>query len=266
MPGSHHHNKLAWDRLAKSKHPLALPANARDFSDPLGRMDSIGWLGGNVRDKKLLCLAAGGGKHSVLYATAGAQVTVVDISPAMLELDKQQATKHNLHIAIVETSMDDLSMLAMDTFDIVVQPVSTCYVPDISAVYQEVARVLHTNGVYISVHKQPTSLQADIDKTAQGYCIKQPYYLESPLPPARSGTELREQGTHEYLHRWEQLVGAMCRAGFVIEDLVEPRHSKNEKNTEQFRHRAEYIAPYVGIKARLQNPGSNNTETIWTPN
>jgi hypothetical protein len=38
-------------------------------------------------------LAAGGGRQSAIYATAGADVTVVDISPAMLELDRQVACR-----------------------------------------------------------------------------------------------------------------------------------------------------------------------------
>ncbi len=37
--------------------------------------------------------------------------------------------------------MDDLSALPAAGFDIVIQPVSTCYVPDVLAVYREVARV-----------------------------------------------------------------------------------------------------------------------------
>ena len=33
-----------------------------------------------------LCLASGGGWQSILYACAGANVTVVDLSPAMLRM------------------------------------------------------------------------------------------------------------------------------------------------------------------------------------
>ena len=45
----------------------------KDFEDPLATVDGLGWLGGDIRGKALLCLAAGGGRQSVLYAAAGAK-------------------------------------------------------------------------------------------------------------------------------------------------------------------------------------------------
>ena len=64
----------------------------------------------------------------------------------MLALDEQAAGTHSFAIKVVEASMDDLSMLPAASFEIVIQPVSTCYVPDILKVYREVARVLVTGG------------------------------------------------------------------------------------------------------------------------
>ena len=43
-----------------------------------------------------------------------------------------------------------------------------------------------------------------------------------------SHLEVREEGTIEFVHRWEQLLGEMCRAGLVIEDLFEPFHAERE--------------------------------------
>jgi hypothetical protein len=54
-------------------------------------------------------------------------------------------------------------------------------------------------------------------------------------------------GTIEYLHRWEQIVGGMCRAGFVIEDLVEPMHADDTAEPGAFGHRSRYVPPYVLI-------------------
>ena len=226
------------------------PARDEEFSAPLAVLDSRGWLGGSVAGRTVLCLAAGGGRQGPLFAAAGARVTVVDLSGAMLALDRQVAAERRLVLETVEASMDDLSMLAVGVFDIVYQPVSTCYVPDVARVYREVARITAPGGIYISQHKQPASLQATLEPGLHGrYQVSEPYYREGALPAAGQ-SRVREVGTHEFLHRWQQLVGELCRAGFVIDDLVEPFHADAAAEPGTFAHRACYVPPYVRIKAR----------------
>src|SRR5438093_8838206 len=169
------HNRRAWDDMAAKGQRFTRAAADDDFANPLGTVDQIGWLGGDIRGKRLLCLAAGGGKHGPLYAAAGAIVTVVDISPAQLELDRNVAAERRLELKTVAASMDDLAMFAAGEFDIVIQPVSTCYVPSIEPVYREIARVTRNGGLYISQHKSPTSLQADTQSTSRGYELVEPY-------------------------------------------------------------------------------------------
>jgi SAM-dependent methyltransferase len=247
---AHWHNKAAWDRLAKQQNRLAKPAREIDFADPLASVDGPGWLGGNISGKRVLCLAAGGGRQGPIYAAAGAIVTVVDISPVMLELDQAMAKKKSLNIKTVEASMDDLSMLGDETFDIVIHPVSTCYVPDVAAVYAQVARVLVAGGIYISQHKQPTSLQTSLDVDGGSYRLQQSYFRSAPLPAATRPNLVREDGTLEYIHRWESLLGSMCKAGLFIEALTEPLHAKPDSAVNSFEHRSQFVAPYVRIKAR----------------
>jgi len=260
---AHEHNRRAWDQRVRDGKRFTLPASDDRFRNPLSIVDGIGWLGGSVRGQRVLCLAAGGGNHAALYAAAGATVTVVDISAAMLELDRQVAAERELSIRTVETSMDDLSMFRPGEFDVVIHLVSTCYVPRIQPVYLAVASVLRTGGVYISQHKQPTSLQASCNFGPNGYGIEEPYYRLDPLPEV-VGSLHREEGTLEYLHRWEELLGGMCRAGFVIEDLLEPDHGESTAPAGSFGHRSHFVPAYVRIKARRL--GSGTTERrIWTP-
>ena len=215
----------------------------------------------------MLCLAAGGGKHGPLLAAAGAEVTVVDLSPAMLEQDRRVASARGLAVRAVEASMDDLSMLPAGAFDIVLQPVSTCYVPDVVAVYREVARVTLPGGLYISQHKQPASSQAEVLPTPHGgYRILEPYYRNGPLPGAPDGWLHREAGTAEFLHRWCELLGGLCRTGFVIEDLVEPKHADPQAKPGTFAHRCCYLPPFVTVKARRVSGGPPlENPRLWTP-
>lgn len=244
----HEHNRRAWDAMVRQKQRFARPARDEDFATTIKELDPRGWLG-DVRGKSCLCLAAGGGRQGPIYAAAGAHVTVVDISAAQLELDREVAAERKLDLRTVHTSMDNLSMLRAGEFDLVVQPVSTCYVADVAKTYVEVARVIRPGGVYVSQHKQPVSLQADTETTQRGYEITEPYYRDGPLPPV-TGSLHREEGTLEFLHRWEELIGYMCRAGFVIEDLSEPVHAKRDAAKDSFGHRSQFVPPYVRIKAR----------------
>ena len=266
IDSTHEHNRRRWDAMAASGQRFAQPAPDEQFANPLKTVDGLGWLGGDIRGRWLLCLASGGGRQSALYAAAGAVVTVVDISPEMLKIDRQVAAARGLNVRTVEASMDDLSTLAAGEFHIVIQPVSTCYVPDVLAVYRQVARVTAVGGLYISQHKQPASLQADVQVSQAGYELREPYYRRGPLPPVE-GSPHRERGTLEYLHRWEELVGGMCRAGFVVEDLVEPLHADQEASPGSFAHRSRYVAPYVRMKARrvADAPGTADRAKLWTP-
>lgn len=247
-------NRRCYDAMASANAPLCRPATDAELAQPLQTLDPLGWLGGSVRGKRLLCLAAGGGRQSALYAAAGAEVTVVDLSPAMLELDRQVARKRQLAMRLVQASMDRLDGLADRSFDIVVHPVSTCYLPDCSAVFREVARVLDAAGVYVSQHKAPLSLQVSHRRdSASHYQILHTYYRNSPIPPedevTRVGRRVREAGAIEYLHRLEQLIGGICRAGMVIEDFVEPLHADEHAAPGSFGDRARFVAPYLRIKA-----------------
>jgi SAM-dependent methyltransferase len=250
MSSIHRHNQKIWDEKARNHSVFATPATAEDLKNPLERVDQCGWLGGSVKGKKILCLAAGGGRHSVLFAAAGAEVTVVDISGKMLELDRKVALETGLKFEIIQASMDRLTMIGPDRFDIVVQPVSTCYVPEIGLVYLEVARVLKMDGLYISQHKQPASLQSFLDPGGNGYVLSEPYFRKAPLPPVQKPSLLRERGAVEFLHRWDQLLGELCKSGFVIENIAEPRHGRDDAAPGSFEHRCFYLPPYIKIKAR----------------
>lgn len=259
-----HQNRAAWDRLADGSQ-FARVATDDECRQPLRTLDTRGWLPASVQGLDVLCLASGGGWQSILYASAGANVTVVDLSAGMLRLDEREAARRNLTVRTIQTSMDNLSMLRDESFDIVHQPVSTCYVPDVAAVYREISRILRDGGLYISQHKQPTSLQLIGRDPRDRYVVGVEYYAQGPLP--RSGDDsYREPGAVEYLHRWEQLVGELCRSGFVLEDFREPCRADYDAAPGHYGHRGRYVAPYVRLKARrVRGMETHMHKAIWTP-
>ncbi|MDH3584542.1 MAG: class I SAM-dependent methyltransferase, partial [Phycisphaerae bacterium] len=81
------------------------------------------------------------------------------------------------------------------------------------------------------------------------YELVEPYYRSEPLPKV-TGSIHRESETVEFLHRWDQLVGQLCRCGFVVEDLTEPYHGDVTARPGSFEDRSLFVPPYVRIKAR----------------
>lgn len=267
MSGSFEANRTAWNKMAETGSVFARVATDEECLKPLATLDSRGWLPPSVKDLDVLCLASGGGWQSILYGLAGARVTVVDLSPSMLKLDIREAARRGVHVTTLEGSMTDLSPLRDESFDIVHQPVSTCYVPDITQVYREVARVLRTGGLYISQHKQPTSLQVSGRDERDRYLIGVRYYHEGALP-AVEDRSYREDGAVEYLHRWNELAGGLCRAGFVIEDIREPFRGDERAQPGDYRHRGLYVPPYIRFKARRVERKIELPTTVpllWTP-
>jgi SAM-dependent methyltransferase len=244
------HNRMVWNRMARESHPLTRPAKDEELESPLAIVDRVGWLAGGIQGWKVLCLAAGGGRHGPLYAAAGADVIVVDLSSEMLALDHEMARQKRLAIRTVETSMDDLSMFSDQQFDLVIHPVSTCYMPSLQGLFDEIARVLRSGGLYISQHKQPMNLQASLETYTGQYVVEHSYHDPKPVSSARQPSLLREPGTREFVHSWSAILGGICRSGMVIEDVVEPEHSNPSSLPGTFGHRCSYIPPYVRLKAR----------------
>jgi len=68
-------------------------------------------LYGDIKGKKVLCLASGGGQQSAVFSLLGAEVTVADISQGQLNGDIKAARHYGYEIQTVQCSMTDLSVL-----------------------------------------------------------------------------------------------------------------------------------------------------------
>ncbi len=248
-------NRGVWDTMSSDLRFVRtedFPADRQQAFDALdpwikAEFDSIQ----KPKPLEVLCLAAGGGTHGPLLALAGAAVTVVDFSAKQLEIDKGIAVQLGLALRTFQASMDDLSFLAAQSFDVVVQPVSMCYIHDVARVYQEVARVTRPHGLYIAQHKQPAALQAGLHwEEGIGYAIETPAEDGQVAPEVYNQTAFREKGTTEYIHSFNSLLGGLCQSGFVIEDFMEPPRGDAwaVKNTPG--HRSRFLPPYMKVKAR----------------
>jgi len=207
-----------------------------------------------LSNRDLLCLASGGGRHAPLFAAAGARVTVVDLSDRQLDHDRHASASMGIPIRTLVQSIDQLQPLSSSAFDVVVQPVSSCYLPNLQHMFAEIARVLRPGGLYVSQHKQPGALQAEQLEINDlpSFLISLPLIdgLRLPDTPKDAGANIREPGTTEYLHSFGAILGGICNAGFVIEDVTEPPRGDAFAPINSLAYRATFLAPYLKIKAR----------------
>ncbi|MFM8890107.1 MAG: hypothetical protein ACKOTB_00535, partial [Planctomycetia bacterium] len=75
-----------------------------------------------------------------------------------------------------------------------------------------------------------------------------------PLPPAPP-SRLREAGTQEFIHSLTAILGGICGAGFLVEDVFEPDHREPAAQPGSFAHRAAFVPPYLRVLARRTTGG-----------
>jgi len=180
-----------------------------------------------IKGEKVLCLASGGGQQSAMFSLLGADVTVVDITQGQLDADIKAANHYGYTVKTVLCSMTDLSVFEDEYFDIVHQPISICFVPDVALVYKEVFRVLKTGGKYhvdhINPATHPESYDNDIDGwDGVGFRISSPY-VGGPLRIDENGNENMVSGEvdGEFRHLFIDIFCKLTEAGFQIKYIWE---------------------------------------------
>ncbi len=98
---------------------------------------------------RVLDLCCGTGRHSLVAAQSGAQVTVADIAPHNVELARLRATRAGLQVAGTVTDAESLPW-PDSSFDVVTCAGSLSYV-DLEKFLAELRRVLRPGGAFVFV-------------------------------------------------------------------------------------------------------------------
>jgi SAM-dependent methyltransferase len=178
----------------------------------------------SLQGADVLCLASGGGQQGPVLAAAGATVTVLDNSPAQLQQDRNVAERESLTLRTVEGDAADLSMFENDSFDLIFNPVSTVFMPDVRAVWRECARVLRQGGILMTGFMNPVHYIFDLYKADEGILEVAnaiPYADLNDLPQDLLDEHMKRGLPLEFGHSLTDLLGGQCDAGFVITDMYE---------------------------------------------
>jgi SAM-dependent methyltransferase len=104
---------------------------------------------GDVRGKRLLDIGAGLGESSVYFALQGAQVTMTDISPGMVQTGRELARRYGVEVAGIVSGAEDLAVAA-ESFDYVYIANTIHHVRDRDALFQKIHRALKPGGSFFS--------------------------------------------------------------------------------------------------------------------
>ena len=182
------HNRAAWDREVDTDNEWTRPvgreliarARAGDWSVVLIGYEPTprDWFPPDLRGVAVLCLASGGGQQGPVLAAAGAEVTVFDNSPKQLARDEEVAAREGLAIATVLGDMRDLSAFADASFDVILNPVSNVFCPELAPVWRESFRVLRPGGLLLAGFMNPDIFIFDVTALDE----REEFVVRHPLP------------------------------------------------------------------------------------
>jgi SAM-dependent methyltransferase len=243
-------NRSAWAFLSShgcdSSRPYE-PADLPGAAEQLRLESFVPW--DEVR--RVLVLGGGGGQQGPLLAWMGYAVTVADLSLDQLRLDAELAGELGLNIECAELDMLDLTSLHDRDYDLVHQPISACYVPDVIALYQQVRRVLRPGGWYDVEHWNPVHIQLR-GWTNDSYLLERPQQPSVPVPWHPAAPADSTVVCWHYIHSLDQLVGGLCRTGFRVCKLAERTHGDRCAAPGSDDHLAAHVPPFFRLLARRQ--------------
>lgn len=179
------------------------------------------WFPADLHGVDVLCLASGGGQQGPILAAAGANVTVFDNSPKQLAQDRMVAERDGLTIAALQGDMADLSVFGDASFDLVINPVSTVFVPDVKPVWRECGRVLRTGGALLTGFAQPHVYCLDEKEGRLVVRFALPYSDLTSIDPQERAQKFGENSPYEFSHTLTDQIGGQMAAGLVLTGLYE---------------------------------------------
>ena len=227
------YNKAAWNMRVESGNRWTVPVSTELIAEAgLGNWDVLltptkpvphSWFP-EMHGADVLGLASGGGQQCPIFAAAGANVTVLDNSPRQLEQDRIVAEREGFSIRTVEGDMADLSVFSDESFDLVFNPCSNCFAPDVRAIWRESARVLRHGGILLTGFNNPILYSVDQKLEADG--IVQlvhtiPYSDLTSRAPEDLKAFIANGEVLEFGHTLADQIGGQLDAGLVMTAIFE---------------------------------------------
>lgn len=207
-----------WEWGIPIDHETFLKAKAGDWKMVLTPIKPVprDWFP-DLKGKKLLGLASGGGQQMPIFAAAGAECTVLDYSERQLESERLVADREGYEINIIRGDMTKPLPFADESFDLIFHPVSNCYIEDVTHVWKECFRILKKGG----------RLLAGLDNGVNFIFDSEERLLTHSLPfnPLKNETQLaflqEDNSGIQFSHTLEEQLRGQLQVGLRLLDLYE---------------------------------------------
>ena len=207
-----------WEWGQPISHEIYAKALAGDWNMLLTPLKPVPheWFG-DLRGRKVLGLASGGGQQMPIFAALGAECTVLDYSEAQLESERRVAAREGYDIRMVRADMTQPLPFADGEFDLIFHPVSNCYVREVEPIWRECARVLRDGGVLLAGFNNSFVYALDNDERR----VVNTLPFDPTVHPEQMKQLQDEDCGVQFSHTLEEQMGGQLRAGFTITDLYE---------------------------------------------
>lgn len=174
------------------------------------------WFG-NLKGKKVLGLASGGGQQMPIFTALGAECTVLDYSEAQCNSEKLVAEREGYQIEILRSDMTKPLPFPDESFDLIFHPVSNCYVEEVEPIFRECYRILKKGGIFLGGYDLGINYLFDEGETEAKYAL--PF---NPLKdPALYELSIKNDWGIQFSHTLEEQIGGQLKAGFILTHLYE---------------------------------------------
>ena len=174
------------------------------------------WFG-DLRGRKVLGLASGGGQQIPVFSALGATCTVLDYSTTQCEKERQVAEREGYHVNVIQGDMTKPLPFDNETFDLIFHPVSNCYVEEVKPIFKECYRVLKKGGVLLC--GLDNGFAYIFDETGRNITYPLPF---NPLKdPKAYEDSIKNDWGIAFSHTLEEQIGGQLEAGFRLTNLYE---------------------------------------------
>ena len=177
----------------------------------------------DLKGKRVLGLASGGGQQMPIFAALGAECTVLDYSEKQIKSDLAVAEREGYKINAIRGDMTKPLPFENDLFDLIFHPVSNCYIEDVMHVWKECYRILKKGGRLMAGLDNGFNFLFD-EENEKDMKYQLPF---NPLQNRKLLKSLeKEDSGIQFSHTLEEQIRGQLKAGFMLLDLYEDTNGK----------------------------------------